>query len=66
MAAAAASARGIYLLSQTPETPDGQSVTQSPKAEHEQATKKTGKPAGQRHGVPKHRKGGWVAGLRKR
>ena len=64
MAAAAASARGIYLLSQTPETPDGQSVTPRPKAEHEQ--KKTGKPAGQRHGVPKSRKGGWVAGLRKR
>lgn len=68
MAAAAASARGIYLLSATPETPDGPSVTAKPKASHEPATQKQppGKPAGQRHGVPKRRPGGWVASIRRR
>jgi hypothetical protein len=68
MAAAAASARGIYLLSPTPDTPNGQSVTPRPKAPNEQAQQKppAGKPAGQRHGVPKKRPGGWVNSLRKR
>ncbi len=66
-AAAAASARGIYLLSPTPETPNGQSVTPRPKAPNEQATpKQTPKPPGQRHGVPKKRLGGWVNSLRRR
>jgi hypothetical protein len=67
MAAAAASARGIYLLSPTPDTPNGQSVTARPKAPNEQATpKQTPKPPGQRHGAPKKRAGGWVNSLRKR
>lgn len=65
MAAAAASARGIYLLSPTLDNPDGQSVTPRPKDQNEQA-KQTPKPPGQRHGVPKRRPGGWVASLRKR
>jgi hypothetical protein len=67
-AAAAASARGIYLLSPTPETPNGQSVTPRPKAPNEQAQQKppAGKPAGQRHGAPKKRAGGWVNSLRRR
>jgi phage terminase large subunit GpA-like protein len=68
MAAAAASARGIYLLSPTTENPDGPSVTSRTKAANEQAEPKspTGKPAGQRHGVPKKRVGGWVNSLRRR
>jgi len=68
MAAAAASARGIYLLSPTTENPDGPSVTPRTKAPNEQAQQKppAGKPAGQRHGVPKRRSGGWVNSLRKR
>jgi len=68
MAAAAASARGIYLLSPTTENPDGPSVTPRTKAANEQATQKppAGKPAGQRHGVPKKRAGGWVNSLRRR
>jgi hypothetical protein len=67
-AAAAASARGIYLLSPTPDTPNGQSVTPRPKAPNEQAQQKppAGKPAGQRHGTPKKRAGGWVNSLRRR
>ena len=65
MAAAAASARGIYLLSPTAETPNGPTVSPRPKAEHEQA-KTTAKPPGQRHGTPKQRKGGWVQSLRNR
>jgi phage terminase large subunit GpA-like protein len=67
-AAAAASARGIYLLSPTPDTPNGQSVTARPKAPNEQAQQKlpAGKPAGQRHGAPKKRAGGWVNSLRRR
>jgi hypothetical protein len=67
-AAAAASARGIYLLSPTPDTPNGQSVTARPKAPNEQAQQKppAGKPAGQRHGTPKKRAGGWVNSLRRR
>ena len=67
-AAAAASARGIYLLSPTAENPDGSSVTPRTKAPNEQAQQKppAGKPAGQRHGVPKKRAGGWVNSLRKR
>jgi hypothetical protein len=67
-AAAAASARGIYLLSPTPDTPNGQSVTARPKATNEQAQQKppAGKPAGQRHGTPKKRAGGWVNSLRRR
>lgn len=66
MAAAAASARGIYLLSPTSDTPNGPSVT--PRVTNEQAKQKppAGKPAGQRHGTPKKRKGGWVQSLRKR
>jgi hypothetical protein len=64
MAAAAASARGIYLLAPTAGTPDGPIVTPRPKAEHEQAKKQ--KPAGQRHGAPKKRNGGWVKSLRGR
>ena len=68
MAAAAASARGIYLLSATPETPDGPTVTARPKAANEPAKQKQppGKPAGQRHGIPKRRPGGWVASIRRR
>ena len=68
MAAAAASARGIYLLSPTAENPDGPSVTPRTKATNEQAQQNppAGKPAGQRHGVPKKRAGGWVNSLRKR
>lgn len=68
MAAAAASARGIYLLSATPETPNGPTVTPRPKATNEQSSQKpaAGKPAAQRHGVPKRRPGGWVASLRRR
>jgi hypothetical protein len=68
MAAAAASARGIYLLSPTAENPDGPSVTPRTKAPNDQAQQKppAGKPAGQRHGVPKKRAGGWVNSLRKR
>ena len=68
MAAAAASARGIYLLSPTSETPNGPSVTPRAKDANEQATQKppTGKPPGQRHGTPKKRAGGWVNSLRRR
>ncbi len=68
MAAAAASARGIYLLSPTAETPNGPSVTPRQKASNEQSEQKppAGKPAGQRHGVPKKRAGGWVNSLRRR
>ncbi len=66
MAAAAASARGIYLLSPTAEHPNGPAVSPRPKAEHEQKKTPTGKPAGQRHGTPKRRPGGWVQSLRKR
>lgn len=66
MAAAAASARGIYLLSPTAENPDGPTVEPRSKAEHEQKPKQTAKPPGQRHGTPKKRSGGWVASLRKR
>jgi phage terminase large subunit GpA-like protein len=67
-AAAAASARGIYLLSPTAENPDGPAVTARQKAPNEQAQQKppAGKPAGQRHGTPKRRPGGWVASLRNR
>lgn len=64
-AAAAAAARGIYLLSPTTENPDGPAVTAKPKAPNEQA-KQTGKPPGQRHGTPKKRAGGWVNSLRRR
>lgn len=66
MAAAAASARGVYLLSPTAEHPNGPTV--SPRVTNEQTKQKqpAGKPEGQRHGVPKQRKGGWVASLRKR
>jgi hypothetical protein len=68
MASAAASARGIYLLSPTTETPDGPSLSPRSKAEDEQAKQKppAGKPGGQRHGTPKRRSGGWVNALRKR
>jgi hypothetical protein len=66
MAAAAASARGIYLLSPTAEHPNGPAVSPRAKAEHEQKKTPTGKPAGQRHGAPKRRPGGWVQSLRKR
>ncbi len=68
MASAAASARGIYLLSPTSETPNGPSVTPRAKDANEQATQKppTGKPPGQRHGAPKKRAGGWVNSLRRR
>ena len=68
MAAAAASARGIYLLSPTSETPNGPSVTPRAKDANEQAAQKppTGKPPGQRHGAPKKRAGGWVNSLRRR
>ena len=68
MAAAAASARGIYLLSPTADAPNGPSVTPRAKAPNEQAQQKppAGKPAGQRHGVPKRRNGGWVNSLRRR
>ena len=68
MAAAAASARGIYLLSPTAETPNGPSVTPRAKDANEQATQKppAGKPPGQRHGAPKKRAGGWVNSLRRR
>lgn len=66
MAAAAASARGIYLLSPTAENPNGPSVTPRQKAPNEQAKQSAGKPAAQRHGVPKRRSGGWVNSLRKR
>lgn len=66
MAAAAASARGVYLLSPTAEHPNGPTV--SPRSTNEQAKQKSpaGKPAGQRHGAPKQRKGGWVNSLRRR
>jgi phage terminase large subunit GpA-like protein len=67
MAAAAASASGIYLLSPTPETPNGPTITAKPKASNEQTqSKPPGKPANQRHGAPKRRKGGWVKSLRNR
>jgi phage terminase large subunit GpA-like protein len=68
MCAAAASARGIYLLSPTAENPNGPSVTPRQKAPNEQTQQKppAGKPAGQRHGVPKRRNGGWVNSLRRR
>jgi hypothetical protein len=67
MCAAAASARGIYLLSPTAENPNGPSVTPRQKAPNEQTAKQpAGKPAAQRHGVPKRRPGGWVNSLRKR
>jgi len=68
MAAAAASARGIYLLSATPEAPDGPTVTPRAKSNHEPEKQRQpfGKPASQRHGVPKRRAGGWVASLRRR
>jgi hypothetical protein len=68
MASAAASARGVYLLSETKGNPDGPTVTPRQKDSNEQAAQKppAGKPAGQRHGVPKKRPGGWVASLRKR
>jgi hypothetical protein len=68
MAAAAASARGIYLLSPTAETPNGPSVTPRAKTTNEQAQQKppAGKPPGQRHGAPKKRAGGWVNSLRRR
>ena len=66
MAAAAASAKGIYLLSATPETPDGPTVSPKPKDANEQKQKQTAKPPGQRHGVPKKRAGGWVKSLRNR
>lgn len=65
-AAAAAAARGIYLLSPTAENPDGPAVTPKPKATNEQAAKQTPKPPGQRHGVPKRRAGGWVRSLKTR
>lgn len=64
-AAAAASARGIYLLSPTEALPNGPAVTAKPKAPDEQK-KQDSKPPGQRHGVPKRRPGGWVNSLRKR
>lgn len=68
MAAAAASARGIYILSPTADAPDGPTVTPRTKVTNEQAQQKppAGKPAGQRHGVPKKRAGGWVNSLRRR
>jgi hypothetical protein len=66
MSAAAAGARGIYLLSPTKENPNGPSVTPRQKASNEQAKQPAGKPAAQRHGVPKRRPGGWVNSLRKR
>lgn len=65
-ASAAASARGIYLLSPTPETPNGPAVQPRAKTTDEPKQKQTGKPPGQRHGTPKKRAGGWVASLRKR
>jgi hypothetical protein len=66
MAAAAAGARGVYLLSPTASAPDGPAVTPRRKDTDEQ-TKKTAKPAGQRHGAPpKRRTGGWVQSLRNR
>lgn len=64
LSAAAASARGIYLLSPTAETPDGPSVSVKPKATHEHKTQS--KPPAQRHGAPKRRPGGWVNSLRNR
>lgn len=64
LSAAAASARGIYLLSPTTETPDGSSVSVKPKATHEHKTQS--KPPAQRHGSPKRRPGGWVNSLRNR
>lgn len=64
LSAAAASARGIYLLSPTAETPDGPSVSVKPKATHEH--KAQSKPPAQRHGAPKRRPGGWVNSLRNR
>ncbi len=64
MCAAAASARGIYLLSPTAETPDGPAVSVKPKASNEQKTQS--KPPAQRHGAPKKRAGGWVKSLRNR
>jgi hypothetical protein len=68
MAAAAASARGIYLLSPTADAPDGPSISPRPKVNNEQEQQRppAGKPAGQRHGVPKKRAGGWVNSLRRR
>ena len=63
MAAAAASARGVYLLSPTPETPNGPAVQSKP-TDGSNGKKKTPK-SGQRHGAPKSRKGGWVKGLRR-
>lgn len=64
LSAAAASARGIYLLSPTAETPDGPSVSVKPKATNEHKTQS--KPPAQRHGTPKRRPGGWVNSLRNR
>jgi hypothetical protein len=66
MAAAAASARGIYLLSETEKLPNGPSVTPRKKEHNEQEQQKTPKPSGQRHGTPKRRPGGWVKSLRRR
>lgn len=65
MAAAAASARGIYLLSPTAEAPDVPTVSPRQKQPNEQK-KQDSKPPGQRHGAPKRRPGGWVNSLRKR
>jgi hypothetical protein len=66
MAAAAASARGIYLLSPTPETPNGPAVSPVQRDSANEQQKKTPKPPGQRHGTPKKRAGGWVKSLRNR
>jgi len=65
LSAAAAGARGVYLLSPTAENPNGPAVTPRQKVSNEQA-KPPGKPANQRHGTPKKRAGGWVQSLRNR
>lgn len=62
MAAAAASARGIYLLAGTPEIPDGPQIAARTKTDEQKKKKQPKK----QHGAPKRRKGGWVASLRNR
>lgn len=63
MAAAAAGANGIYLLSGTAATPDGPQL--EAKSVDKSKPKKTSKPASQQHGRFKTRPGGWIGGLRR-